>query len=382
MSFDTLIIDEAAQCVEPSCWIPILKAKRLILAGDHLQLPPTVKSAKPGEGLDRAVTGRTNGSKKGVKAGAKPEAEPAEAREAAQADGDEGDDDEQDEVDGEDDEDSEGAPSATPTANTPPQPRRPRLRLRPTKSLTTTLFSRLLALHGDPVRRMLTTSYRFNAKICAFPSQRLYGGALVPAPAVADRRLTDLDGVDDEELAEQVVFIDTAGAGMYERAPEGKGGGYGAESKANENEAQLCVEYVAELVEGGVPRGSIALVSPYNAQVTLLASLLNQAYPDDPPEVGSIDSYQGQFHTPVPGLLRHADFRLDSCRARERGGDHQPGAVQPGRAGRLPGRAAPAERGHDAGEEAVGGGGGQRDGREGERVLEGLDGVAGGGGGG
>ncbi|MFZ9504152.1 MAG: IGHMBP2 family helicase [Cyclobacteriaceae bacterium] len=42
--FRSVFIDEAAQSLEPACWIPILKAERVILAGDHCQLPPTVKS--------------------------------------------------------------------------------------------------------------------------------------------------------------------------------------------------------------------------------------------------------------------------------------------------------------------------------------------------
>ncbi|MDN3580687.1 AAA domain-containing protein [Mucilaginibacter flavus] len=42
--FDTVVIDEAGQALEPACWIPILKAQKVILAGDHLQLPPTIKS--------------------------------------------------------------------------------------------------------------------------------------------------------------------------------------------------------------------------------------------------------------------------------------------------------------------------------------------------
>jgi ATP-dependent RNA/DNA helicase IGHMBP2 len=42
--FDTLIFDEAGQTLEPMCWIPMQKVKKVILAGDHLQLPPTVKS--------------------------------------------------------------------------------------------------------------------------------------------------------------------------------------------------------------------------------------------------------------------------------------------------------------------------------------------------
>ncbi len=44
LRFDTVFIDEAAQGLEPACWIPILKARRVIFAGDHFQLPPTIKS--------------------------------------------------------------------------------------------------------------------------------------------------------------------------------------------------------------------------------------------------------------------------------------------------------------------------------------------------
>ena len=44
MKFGTLFIDEAAQALEAACWIPIRKASRVVLAGDHCQLPPTIKS--------------------------------------------------------------------------------------------------------------------------------------------------------------------------------------------------------------------------------------------------------------------------------------------------------------------------------------------------
>lgn len=42
--FSTVFIDEAAQALEPMCWIPITRSDRVIFAGDHFQLPPTVKS--------------------------------------------------------------------------------------------------------------------------------------------------------------------------------------------------------------------------------------------------------------------------------------------------------------------------------------------------
>ena len=50
VKFDTVVIDEAGQAIEPACWIPILKAQKVIMAGDHLQLPPTIKSAEAARG--------------------------------------------------------------------------------------------------------------------------------------------------------------------------------------------------------------------------------------------------------------------------------------------------------------------------------------------
>lgn len=46
--FTTCFIDEAGQALEPASWIPIIKSDKVIFAGDHLQLPPTVKSFKAG----------------------------------------------------------------------------------------------------------------------------------------------------------------------------------------------------------------------------------------------------------------------------------------------------------------------------------------------
>jgi superfamily I DNA and/or RNA helicase len=47
--FDLIVIDEACQSTEPGCWIPLLRGQRLVLAGDHCQLPPTVVSAEAAE---------------------------------------------------------------------------------------------------------------------------------------------------------------------------------------------------------------------------------------------------------------------------------------------------------------------------------------------
>jgi len=42
--YHTVVIDEAGQALEPACWIPLLKAKKVVFAGDHCQLSPTIKS--------------------------------------------------------------------------------------------------------------------------------------------------------------------------------------------------------------------------------------------------------------------------------------------------------------------------------------------------
>src|SRR5688572_3443083 len=54
--YKTVFIDEAGQALEPACWIPILRAERVIFAGDHFQLPPTIKSVEAArEGLAQTL---------------------------------------------------------------------------------------------------------------------------------------------------------------------------------------------------------------------------------------------------------------------------------------------------------------------------------------
>jgi superfamily I DNA and/or RNA helicase len=54
--FDLAVIDEACQSTEPGSWIPLLRCDRVVLAGDHCQLPPTVVSREAAaEGFDRSL---------------------------------------------------------------------------------------------------------------------------------------------------------------------------------------------------------------------------------------------------------------------------------------------------------------------------------------
>ncbi len=203
--FDVIIIDEASQALEAQCWVPLLAAKKAVCAGDHLQLPPTIKS--------------TNSK-------IKPKAKEGE-----------------DIIEG--------------------------------MSLATTLFDRLLELHGPSIKRMLTTQYRMHEKIMRFPSDELYGAKLVAADAVKARLLKDLpyEVLDTEDTNEPVIFIDTQGGDYPEKNEEEETNKKGSlrsllgDSKSNEMEAALVKEHVRKLVGAGVRPGDIAVITPYNAQV-------------------------------------------------------------------------------------------------------------------
>jgi DNA polymerase alpha-associated DNA helicase A len=205
-NFDVVIIDEASQALEAQCWVPLLSAKKVVLAGDHLQLPPTIKSLNS---KTKVKTKDAGGLIKGM-------------------------------------------------------------------TLETTLFDRLLALHGPGIKRMLTTQYRMHEKIMRFPSDELYEGKLIAADAVKARLLKDLpyEVQETEDTIEPLVFWDTQGGDFPEKSEEegiGKKGGKGlmGESKSNEMEAALVKKQVRELVNAGVKAEDIAIVTPYNAQVSI-----------------------------------------------------------------------------------------------------------------
>jgi DNA polymerase alpha-associated DNA helicase A len=227
--FDVVIIDEASQALEAQCWIPLLGARKAVLAGDHLQLPPTIKSLNmKTEKKERNEHGMT---------------------------------------------------------------------------LETTLFDRLLELHGSKIKRMLTTQYRMHEKIMAFPSEELYDGELVAAESVKTRLLKDLpyEVEDTEDTSEALIFWDTQGGDFPETAEDEAGSSAAGkkagllslgESKSNSGEARLAKMHVKNLVEAGVRPEDIAVITPYNAQVALLSRLLKESYAGV--ELGSVDGFQGR----------------------------------------------------------------------------------------
>jgi ATP-dependent RNA/DNA helicase IGHMBP2 len=206
--FPIAVVDEATQAVEPALYLALLRADRAVLAGDHLQLPPTVLSAE------------------------------------AQAGG-----------------------------------------------LGVSLFERLVESFGDAAKVTLAEQHRMNARIMAFPSEALYGGALRAHPAVADR------AVDDAPLE----VVDTAGRGFEDGTPEG------SDSKHNEGEAELAAAEVRRVLALGVPAGEIAVISPYDAQVQRLRSLLAPEV-EAGLEVDTVDGFQGrEKEAVVVSLVRAND---------------------------------------------------------------------------
>ena len=244
--YDVVIIDEASQALEAQCWIPLLAARKVVLAGDHMQLPPTVKSVNS---KSQAKGSAEANSKSTAGTGAKADALSGISLESA-------------------------------------------------------LFDRLLKLHGREIKRMLTTQYRMHEKIMAFPSEELYEGRLEASETVRTRLLKDLPYAvaDTEDSREPLVFWDTQGGDYPEKTEdEGVGGGSSSskarmllgESRSNEGEAQVVQLHVAALVDGaGVKAEDIAVITPYNAQLALLSQMLKERYPGL--ELGSVDGFQGR----------------------------------------------------------------------------------------
>ena len=242
--FDVVIIDEASQALEAQCWIPLLSARKVVLAGDHLQLPPTIKS----------LNAKTRSETKTTAASLDEELQKL----------------------GLTDEEKKAARSI---------------------ELELTLFDRLLGLHGPSIKTLLTTQYRMHDKIMRFPSDELYESKLVAADSVKARLLTDLpyEVQDTEDTREPLVFYDTQGGDFPEKTEEPLGARRSAilgESKSNEMEVAVVQMHVGKLTEAGVRAEDMAVITPYNAQLAALSSVLKERYPGI--ELGSVDGFQGR----------------------------------------------------------------------------------------
>ena len=101
-----------------------------------------------------------------------------------------------------------------------------------------------------------------------------------------------------------LVLYDTTGAGMYEREDEAV---LSTHSRVNENEVALVLRHMELLVEHGIAPESIAVLSPYSAQVHLLSQQIRSAY-GARVEVGTIDGMQGrEKEVVIVSLVRSND---------------------------------------------------------------------------
>ncbi|KAJ8521482.1 hypothetical protein ONZ45_g1801 [Pleurotus djamor] len=291
-TFDVVIIDEATQALEAVCWVPIFKAKKLILAGDPMQLPPTILSIDKKDKDTKVVKGAAT-------------AKTVSPPKSKQNESDVSDDSEI----SEDENDASNVPA--PSKQTTARPSRS-IVIRPPRSLETTLFDRLEKMYGSSIKRMLTIQYRMHEQICAFPSKTLYHSKLKSHPSVSKHLLRGLpnaqaESEEDEKdlLATPVVFFDTSGCEYFERAD-----GDGDEgSRSNENEATVVKRWVDNLISVGILPEQIAVITPYQAQVTLLSSLLRPIYGQSL-EIGTVDGMQGrEKEAVVISLVRSNDQR-------------------------------------------------------------------------
>lgn len=228
--FDTIIIDEVSQSLEPQCWIPIINhlgCKRLIIAGDNMQLPPTIKSLDEDVKIDSATMA----------------------------------------------------------------------------NLEVTLFDRLVNdLEGDRFKKLLDTQYRMNKKIMEFPSLELYDGELKAFKDNEDITLADIKEVEaDDDTNEVCIWMDTQGGEYPEQTNEDENN-----SKFNEMEVMLVEKHVEKLMHLGVKPQAIGIISPYNAQV----SLIKRHITTPGIEISTVDGFQGrEKEVIIMSLVRSNDIK-------------------------------------------------------------------------
>lgn len=232
--FDVVIIDEASQALEAQCWVALLSAKKVILAGDHLQLPPTIKSTNTKSKVDKAKTD-TKAAKENL---LKTSLEVTLFDRLLTLHG----------------------PSI--------------------KRMLTTQYRMHEKIMKFPSDEM------YDSKLVAADA--------VKARLLKD---LPYEVQDTDDTKEPLVFYDTQGGDFPEKtedegAEKTTKGAIMSDSKSNEMEAALVKMHVRNLVDAGVLAEDIAIVTPYNAQLALLSHDLKERFPGI--ELGSVDGFQGR----------------------------------------------------------------------------------------
>eukprot|EP00898_Chlorokybus_atmophyticus_P001456 jgi/Chlat1/2310/Chrsp17S02598 len=160
--------------------------------------------------------------------------------------------------------------------------------------LNTSLMERAASLHNGALTRMLRTQYRMHPHIALWASNEMYNGRLQSAYFLNGRVLSKRPHVTRTPDTETpMLLLDTRTVTgiipdscleMLEMSG----------SFHNEGEAHIVARHVQDLMAAGVPATSIAVASPYNAQVELLKQRLALVPGCNAVEVTSIDSFQGR----------------------------------------------------------------------------------------
>jgi len=230
-AFDVVIIDEASQALEAQCWVALLSAKKVVLAGDHLQLPPTIKS---------------------LNSKSKPKDKKGEVKETESI-----------------------------TLENTLFDRLLSLHGPSIKRMLTTQYrmhERIMRFPSDEL---------YDSKLVA--ADAVKARLLIDLPynveATEDTQeplvFWDTQGRDFPEKSEDEEAGKRAGKGLTL-----------GESKSNEMEAALVEKHIGSLVDAGVKAEDIAVVTPYNAQLALLSRDLKERFPGL--ELGSVDGFQGR----------------------------------------------------------------------------------------
>ena len=241
--FDVVIIDEASQALEAQCWVPLLTAKKVILAGDHLQLPPTIKSTNT-----KVPPPKAKPKSKGM--------------------------------------------VESPVKTSLEITLFDRLLSLHGPSIKTTLTTQY-RMHEKIMQ--FPSDEMYDSNLIAADSVRTR--LLKDLPYEVE---------DTDDTREALVFYDTQGGDFLEKE-EDEGGenttkkAIMSDSKSNDMEAALVKVHVNNLVDAGVLPEDIAIVTPYNAQLALLSHDLKEQLPGI--ELGSVDGFQGREKEAVIGSL-------------------------------------------------------------------------------
>ena len=170
------------------------------------------------------------------------------------------------------------------------------------QGLGTSMFERLIRVGGVD-SCMLTRQYRMHDSICSWPSREFYMGKLLSDSSVGAR--DEVKGF-PWPPGSRLAFVNIKGSEELDET----------RSVSNRDEARLATAVVKRLVEAGsVGAGDIGVITPYDAQTTLIKSMLREEWLGDV-QAANIDAFQGREHEVIvlsfarsnsDGRLGHVD---------------------------------------------------------------------------